>query len=176
MIFSTSEIVYNVYHQCPSHHKHLYSQDNSILISNNFTYRSTSQWMETKSWQGTNLCKTCGLRVKIKTNFSIAPPLLALEFLHCNIKIDHSLRINVYGDLHRYNLAGIVYFKPGEHHFVSNIVTEDNQVWYYDGLINGGQMVHARPLKADSALLSTCRGGSAVLAFYIKDLLKCVCS
>jgi hypothetical protein len=48
------------------------------------------------------------------TNFSIAPPLLALEFSHCNIKIDHSLKINIHGDLHRYNLAGIVYFKPGE--------------------------------------------------------------
>ena len=35
------------------------------------------------------------------------------------------------------NLAGIVYFQPGENHFVSNIVMEDNQVWYYDGLING---------------------------------------
>ena len=127
-IFLTSEVVYEVYYQCPSHHRLLYSRDNSIFISNNFTYRSTSRWMETNSWQGTNLCQMCGLRVRIETNFTIAPPLLALEFSHCNIEIDHSLQINVQGDLHRYNLAGVVYFKPGESHFVSNIVTEDNQV------------------------------------------------
>ena len=42
-------------------------------------------------------------------------------------------------------LAGIVYSKPGENHLVSNIVmedTEDNQVWYYDPLINGGMQDH----------------------------------
>ena len=127
--------------------------------------------METNSWQGTNLCQACGLRVKIETNFCTAPSLLELEFSRCKIEIDHSLIINVHGDLHRYNLAGIMYFKPGESHFISNIVMEDNWVWYYDGLINGGQMVHARPLGADpAALLSTCRGGSAVLALYVKDL------
>ena len=126
--------------------------------------------METNSWQGTNLCQVCGLRVRIETNFAIVPPLLALEFSHCDIEIDHSLKINVHGDLHRYNLAGVMYFKPGESHFVSNIVTEDNQVWYYDGLINGGQMVYTRPLGADPAIISNCRGGSAVLAFYVKNL------
>jgi len=47
---------------------------------------------------------------------------------------------------------------------------ENSQVWYYDGLINGGQMVNTRPLDADPATLSTCRGGSAVLALYVKDL------
>jgi hypothetical protein len=30
---------------------------------------------------------------------------------------------------------------------------EDNQVWYYDGLINGGQMENMRPLNADPATL-----------------------
>ena len=111
----------------------------------------------------------CGLRVRIETNFAKAPPLLALEFSHCNIEIDHSLKINDHGDFHRYDLAGVVYFKPGESHFVSNIVMEDNQVWYYDSLINGGQTVYTRPLGADPAMLSNCRGGSAVLAFYIKN-------
>ena len=65
-----------------------------------------------------------------------------------------------------------MYFKSGENHFVSNIIMEDNQVWYYDasGLIIGGQMVNTRRLDADPAMLSTCRGGSAVLALYVKDL------
>jgi hypothetical protein len=175
-ICTTSEIIYEVYYQCPSRHMHLYSQDNSVFISvsNNFAYRSTSQWMEINSWVGTNICQTlaCGLRVRIETKFSIAPPLLALEFSHCNLEIDHSFKINVHGDLHKYNLSGVVYFKPGENHFVSNIVMEDNKVWYYDGLTNGGQMMHMRPLQvgADPAILSTCRGGSAVLALYVKDL------
>jgi hypothetical protein len=172
-IFSTREIVYEVYYRCPSHHRFLYSQESSIFIeaSNGFTYRSMSRWMETNSWQGTNRCRTCGLRVSIETSFSIAPPLLALAFSRCNIEIDHSIKINVHGDLHGYKLAGVVYFKSGENHFVSNIIMEDNQVWYYDGLINGGRLVNTRLLDAlaDPAMLSACRGGSAVLALYIKD-------
>jgi hypothetical protein len=105
-------------------------------------------------------------------SFSVAPPLLALEFSRCNIEIDRSIKINVHGDLHGYSLAGVVYFKSGESHFVSNIIMEDNQVWYYDGLINGGQMVNLRQLDANSPMLSTCRGRSAVMAFklYVKDL------
>ena len=171
-IFSTGETVYEVYYQCPSHHRFQYYQGSSIFIeaSNSFTYRSTSQWMETNSWQGTNRCHACGLRVSIETSFSIAPPLLALGFSRCDIEIDHSIKINVHEDLHRYNLAGVVYFKSGESHFVSNIIMEDNQIWYYDGLVNGGQMVNIRPLDADPATLNTCRGGSAVLALYAKDL------
>ena len=59
-IFSTGEAVYEVYYQCPSHHRFLYSQDNSIFIqaSNNFMYRSMSQWMETNSWPGTMCLNT----------------------------------------------------------------------------------------------------------------------
>ena len=150
-IFSTSEIVYEVYYQCPSRHRFLYYQESSVFVEafNSFTYRSTSQWMETNSWQGTNRCQACGLRVSIETTFSIAPPLLALKFSRCNMEIDHSITINVHEDLHRYNLAGVVYFKSGESHFVSNIIMEDNQIWYYDGLVNGGQMVNTRPLDAD---------------------------
>ena len=64
-----------------------------------------------------------------------------------------------------------MYFKPGENHFVSNIITEDNYLWYYDGLINGGKMMYRRPLGADPVTLSTCRGGSAVLAIYVKHLV-----
>ena len=40
------------------------------------------------------------------------------------------------------SLVGTVYFEPGENHFVSNIVMEDNQVWYYDPLINGDMQDH----------------------------------
>jgi hypothetical protein len=176
-IFSTGEAVYETYYQCPSESRHrfLYSRDASIFIqafSRSFTYRTTSQWMETNSWQGTNLCHTCGLRVRIEISFSIAPPLLALEFSGLKIEIDRSIKINVNGVLHGYNLAGIVYFKSGESHFVSNIM-QDDQVWYYDGLINGGQMVNLSQCAAaasDPAMLSTCNGGSAVLAIYVKDL------
>ena len=171
-IFSTGEVVYEVYYQCPSRHRYLYCQERSIFIedSNSFTYRSTSQWMETNSWQGTNRCQACGLRVSIETSFSVAPPLLALKFSSCNIEIDHSIKINVHGVLYIYSLAGVVYFKSGESHFVSNIITEDNRIWYYDGLVNGGQMVNTRLLDADPATLNTCRGGSAILAIYVKSL------
>ena len=90
-----------------------------------------------------------------------------MKFSSCNIEIDHSIKINVHGVLYIYSLAGVVYFKSGESHFVSNIITEDNRIWYYDGLVNGGQMVNTRLLDADPATLNTCRGGSAILAIYV---------
>ena len=87
-----------------------------------------------------------------------------LEFSGCNVKIDCSIKINVHGDLHAYNLAGVVYLKSEASHFVSNIVMQNNQVWYYNGLISGGEMVNQL-----NGNLSTCIGGSAVLALYVKD-------
>jgi hypothetical protein len=84
--------------------------------------------METNSWRGLTAAKHAvsesAFKLKVESTFSIAPPLLALEFSRCNMEIDHSITINVHENLHRYNLAGVMYFKSGESHFVSNIIME----------------------------------------------------
>ena len=103
--------------------------------------------------------------MNIETIFVVPPPLLVLEFSSSTTDIDHSLELTHLGELHRYNIAGIIYYR--DHHFISHINTSDKQVWFYDGLNNGGQMLYSGSLETHRPLLTTSRGGSASAAIYI---------
>jgi hypothetical protein len=164
-MFTTSEIIYEIYHQCPNGHGDLYSEGYKFYMTKACApFTSTSEWMRTNSYDATNSCRTCGQAVDIETAFVTAPPLVVLEFSNSSIKIDHCLEIKLSDEIHKYDLAGIVYYR--DEHFVSNIVTADKQLWYYDGLA-GSQLVYSGSLLS-CPQLTTCRGGSASAAFYIR--------
>ena len=91
---------------------------------------------------------------------------MILEFSGLEIVIDHNFEIAHLGQCHKYSLAGVVYYKDTEQHFVSNIVTPDKQLWSYDHMINDGHM-SCLELLAIHQLVRQCRGGSASAAFYI---------
>jgi hypothetical protein len=101
----------------------------------------------------------------IETAFVTAPPLVILEFSNSRIKIDHCLEIELSDEMHKYDLAGVVYYR--DEHFVSNIITADKQLWFYDGLTTGSQLVYSGSLLS-CPQLTTCRGGSASAAFYVR--------
>ena len=166
-IFTTREAVYHTYYQCPDNHQQFYSQSHTIYLSRGRSlFKSTAEWMQMNSQQGTNRCETCDKPVNINISFIVPPPLVILEFSGSEIDIDDSFEVAHLGQPHKYNLAGVVYYKDADRHFVSNIVTPDKQFWFYDGMSNGGHMSClgslAQPLAA-----TQCRGGSACAAFYI---------
>ena len=164
-IFTTREAVYHTYYQCPDNHQQFYSQSHTIYLSRGRSlFKSTAEWMQMNSQQGTNRCETCDKPVNINISFIVPPPLVILEFSGSEIDIDDSFEVAHLGQPHKYNLAGVVYYK----HFVSNIITPDKQVWSYDGMRNGGHMSCLGPLAVHQpATQSRCRGGSACAAFYI---------
>ena len=101
----------------------------------------------------------------IEITFVTAPPLVVLEFSNSSIEIDHSLEIRLSDELHKYELAGIVYYR--DQHFVSNVITADKQLWFYDGLTTGSRLVYSGSLSSCQHL-TACRGGSASAAFYVR--------
>ena len=168
-IFTTHEAVYDTYYRCPDGHQQLYSQSHTIFMHRGRSpFKSTAEWIQTNSQRGTNLCETCDKPVNIDISFVVPPPLVILEFSGSEIDIDDCFEVTHQFQPHKYDLAGIVYYKDAEQHFVSNIVTPDKQLWFYDGMSNGGRMASLGPL-AMRQQVSWCRGGSACAAFYISS-------
>ena len=171
-MFTTNETIYEISHRCPNNHGEFYSEENKLyMIKGCADYRSTSEWMKINSYNATNSCHTCGNVIDIETTFITAPPLVILEFSNSIIEINHSFEIKLSNcnETYKYNLAGIVYYR--NEHFVSNVITADKQVWYYDGITTGSQLIYSGSLLS-CPQLTTCRGasgpGSASAAFYIR--------
>jgi hypothetical protein len=136
-IFTTHDAIYRTYYQCPDNHQRLYSQSHTIYLSKGRSpFKSTAEWMQVNSQQGTNRCETCDKPVNINISFIVPPPLVILEFSGSEINIDDSFEVAHLGQPHKYGLAGVVYYKNIDQHFVSNIVTPDKQLWSYDGMRN----------------------------------------
>jgi hypothetical protein len=131
-------------------------------------FKSTTEWMQNNSQQGTNRCETCDKPVHINVSFVAPPPLVVLESSGSEIEIDDTFELIHLGQPHKYNLAGIVYYKDLVQHFVSTIVAPDKQLWSYDGMSNGGRMSPLGPLAMHQNSLATqSTGGSASASFYI---------
>jgi hypothetical protein len=166
-IFKTRGAIYRTYYQCPDNHRQLYSQSHTIYLPRGRSpFKSTAEWMQTNSQQGTNRCGMCDKPVNINISFIVPPPLVILEFSGSGIDIDDSFEVVHQGQAQKYDLAGVVYYKHAERHFVSSMVTSDKQLWSYDGLRNGGHMSCLGPLPLHQPV-TQCRGGSACAAFYI---------
>jgi hypothetical protein len=167
-MFTTDEVIYEICRRCPSGHGDFYSEEYKLYMTKACAdFTSTSEWMQINSYNATNSCRTCGQAVYIETAFVTAPPLVVLEFSNSSIEIDHCLEIKLSesDEIRKYELAGIVYYR--DEHFVSNIITADKQLWYYDGLTTGSQLVYSGSLLS-CPRLTTCRGGLASAAFYIR--------
>ena len=63
-----------------------------------------------------------------------------MRHMGSEIDIDDEFELLHLGQPYKYNLAGVVYYKNAEQHFVSIVVTSNKQLWFYDGMGNGGHM------------------------------------
>jgi len=159
-IFSTDQAVYTTNFSCASSHTHRYSQNHIVCFNNVHNEAgSTAQWMQLNAEEGTNLCQTCSQPVTIQKTFNNLPPLIALEFSGADMTIDDVVRIKYNEDACTYRLAGVVYYRQTEQHFVSKIITRDNQTWFYDGLALGSEMLYSssltNPALSDHMLCAT---------------------
>jgi hypothetical protein len=175
-MFTTRDAIYRTYYRCPDNHQQLYSQSHTIYMPKGSSpFKSTAEWMQTNSQQGTNRCEICDKPVNINISFVAPPPLVILEFSGSEMDIDDRFEVVHSGQPHKYDLAGVIYYKDAEQHFVSNIVTPDKQLWFYDGMKNGGHMLCLGPLAtrrrspASGLLATQCRGGTPSAAFYISS-------
>ena len=71
-IFTTHDVIYCTYYQCPNNHQQLHSQSCTIYLSRERSpFKSTAEWMQTNSQQGTNQCETCDKPVNINISFVV---------------------------------------------------------------------------------------------------------
>jgi len=80
-------------------------------------------------------CASCNNTLYKNTFFSDVPELLILHVPYADIKINTSFKF--YDK--RYHLKGIVYY--GDNHYTSCVISENNSVWYHDGMQTGSSTI-----------------------------------
>ena len=75
------------------------------------------------------------------------------------------INIQLLNNQHRLRLAGVVYY--GQHHFTAQIILSDGQVWFYDGIDTGRNLIYNGSIKSHPTSMSRCKGKKAVAAIYV---------
>ena len=136
-----------------------------VLLNGTEHYNSIQEWASQGLEETRHTCTICNERVFIKYGFDNVPSLFVFEFsnqvLHINLLID----IKLQNDQHRLRLAGGIYY--GQHHFTAQIILSDGQVWFYDGIDTGRNLIYNGSINSNPPSISNCRGRQAVAAIYV---------
>lgn len=146
-----------------AHMTTLHVMHTCLIHSNNLNGQSIQSWManpQDSSYPPCTICHTPRTR-HLRLLYSV--PFLVFEFSNENTSLSANLIITVLGDQRHYTLKGIIYY--GNEHFTSRIISNDNMVWYHDGMTTGPHMVPQGPLSTISNLM-TCRNRHASVAIY----------
>ena len=128
-------------------------------------YESTSEWALKEEEETMHICTTCEETVFIKYHFIELPSLLVFEFANKMLHINFLINLQPHSGHHRMRLAGVVYY--GQHHFTAQIILSDGQIWFYDGIDTGRNLVYNGSINSNTPNMSYCRGKQAVAAIYI---------
>lgn len=145
-----------------------HSNSNLFLTADLATYESISQWLPVNQAGlsvAVQTCYACASSLVYKTEFIFIPSMLIFEFSISNyLNIDSSFIIKKDNVNHIYTLKGIIYY--GHSHFTSQIITQDKQIWYHNGISLGHSMIY-------EGLLDTHLQPNL---FYSKDNHKATCA
>ena len=93
------------------------------------------------------------------------PPLIVFEFSNQAIHINLFINIQLENGQHRMRLAGVVYY--GQHYFTAQIILSNGQVWFYDGIDTGRNLIYSGSVNSNPPSISHCRGKQAIAAIYV---------
>ena len=168
-LLETTYLVQSVeYTCCNSHVRRMNDSYSLVLLNGTEPYDSIQEWASRGHEETRHRCTICNECVFIKYGFENMPSLFAFEFsnqlLHINLLIDIPLQ----NYQQRMRLSGVVYY--GQHHFTAQIILSDGQVWFYDGIDTGRNLIYNGSINSNPPSISHCRGKQAVAAIYI-----CLC-
>src|SRR5437016_2389015 len=112
-----------------------------LLLNGTGDYNSIQEWAS-RGQEGTrHTCSICDEHVFIKYSFDniIMPSLFVFENSNQVLHINLFINVQMQNDQHRLRLAGVVYY--GQHHFTGQIILSDGQIWFYDGIDTGRNMI-----------------------------------
>jgi len=165
-LFETVYQVQSVIYTC--RHNHVRRINNSyslVLIHGAGHYESTSEWSLQREDETRHMCATCDERVFIQYSFTKMPPLLVFEFANKVLHINFLIDLRPQNEHHRMRLAGVIYY--GQQHFTAQVILSDGQIWFYDGIETGKNLIYNGSIIPNPPNMSYCRGKQAVAAIYI---------
>ena len=155
-----------VYICCNNHVRRISDSYSLVLLSGVSSYESTNEWIQRREEETQHLCTTCEEDVFVKYSFTEMPSLIVFEFggqeLHMDFFIDVQPNSNGQSKM---RLAGIIYY--GRQHFTAQIILSDGQIWFYDGITTGKNLVYSGSIYQNPPDLSHCRGKQASAAIYV---------
>ena len=165
-LLETTYRVQLVEYRCYNNHVRRMSDSYSLVLLNGTGhYNSIQEWASRGQEETRHTCTICNEHVFIKYGFDNLnmPSLFVFEFsnqvLHINLLID----IQLQNDPQRLRLAGVIYY--GQHHFTAQIILSDGQIWFYDGIETGRNLIYNGSINSNP--ISHCRGKQAVAAIYV---------
>ena len=167
-LLETTYRVQLVEYRCYNNHVRRMSDSYSLVLLNGTGhYNSIQEWASRGQEETRHTCTICNEHVFIKYGFDNLnmPSLFVFEFsnqvLHINLLID----IQLQNDPQRLRLAGVIYY--GQHHFTAQIILSDGQIWFYDGIETGRNLIYNGSINSNPPSISHCRGKQAVAAIYV---------
>jgi hypothetical protein len=165
-LLETTYRVQSVEYRCCNNHIRQMNDSHSLVLQNGTEhYNSTQEWASRGQEETRHTCTTCNEQIFIKYSFDDMPSLIVFEFANHVLHINQLINIQMRNGQHRMRLAGIIYY--GQHHFTAHIILSDGQVWFYDGIETGRNLIYNRSINSNLSSMSWCRGKQAIAAIYI---------
>jgi hypothetical protein len=166
-LLETTYRVQSVEYRCCNNHVRRMNDSYSLVLLNGTGHYNSIQELASRGQEETrHMCTICNEHILIKYGFDNMPSLFVFEFsnqvLHINLLIDVQLQNNQHT---RLRLAGVIYY--GQHHFTAQIFLSDGQVWFYDGIDTGRNLIYNGSINSNLPSILHCRGKQAVAAIYV---------
>ena len=165
-ILETTYQVQSVQYTCCNGHVRRMNDSHSLVLLNGTGhYNSIQEWASRGQEETRHTCSICDEPVFIKYGFNNMPSLFVFEFSNQELHINSFINIQIQNDENRLRLAGVIYY--GQHHFTAQIILSDGQVWFYDGIDTGRNLIYNGSINSNLPSISHCREKQAVAAIYV---------
>ena len=168
-LLETTYRVQSVEYRCRNSHVRRMNDSCSLVFLNGADhYNSIQEWASRGQEETRHTCTICNEHIFIKYGFDIMmPSLFVFEFSNQELHIDLLINIQLQNNQNRLRLAGVVYY--GQHHFTAQILLSDGQVWFYDGIETGRNLIYNGSINSNlnPPDIPHCREKQATAAIYV---------
>jgi hypothetical protein len=135
----------------------------SLLTAGTTSYTSINEWINNFKEETNHACTTCQQPIFMQHKLQHVLPLIAFDLSGHTPWIDKQITTHINGENIEYTLKGIAYY--GNHHFTCQIITEQNTMWFHDGILTGNDLIEEGQVFQTTSL-NMCREKEATLVIY----------
>jgi len=151
--------------RCPNGHIYEdHSEYSASFIAGTTVSDTIQDWIDLQCQSGIHRCRECNSFCSQISTYN-SPPIISFQLADalttCDVVISVQQKT---GETLWYRLAGIIYF--GDNHFVAHIIRKDGQVWFYDGIGTGWNLIYEGSVQSNQLDLLSVSAKSACCAIY----------